>query len=111
MEQKNTKLEMIHEEATKLENPISVSKAIACFHHCINHLEADIKNEYDEALKSFSIRDIMIIISNRYLLELSVNLILNSIPEGPEREAFQKRAEEAYTEFSTEVIHKGGAKA
>lgn len=111
MEQKITKLEMIHEDATKCENPISVAKAISCFHACVNHLEADIKNKYDEALKAFSIKDIMIIISNRFLLELSVNLILNSIPEGPEREAFQKKAERAYDEFSTEIIHKGGAKA
>ena len=111
MEQKITKLEMIHEEATKLDNPISVSKAIACYHHCINHLEEDMKKGLVGSLKAFKTEEIMIIICNRFLLELSVNLILNSISEGPEREAFQKRAEEAYNEFSTEVIHKGGAKA
>ena len=111
MEQKITKLEMIHEDATKCENPITVAKAISCFHGCVNHLEADIKNKYDEALKAFSIKDIMIIISNRFLLELSVNLILNSIPDGPEREAFKEKAQRAYDEFSTEIIHKGGAKA
>lgn len=111
MEQKITKLEMIHDDATKCELPISVSKAISCFHGCVNHLESDIKKGYPEALKNFSIRDIMIIISNRFLLELSVNLILNALPEGPQREAFQKKAERAYSEFSTEVIHKEGGQA
>ena len=110
MEKKVTKLEMIHEEATKLDNPISVCKAIACYHNCVTHLEKDMQKGLVESLKAFKTEDIMIIICNRFLLELSVNLILNSIPEGPEREAFQKRALEAYDEFSKSLI-KEGAKA
>ena len=106
MSDKITKLEMIHDEALKCELPLSVAKAISCFHNCVNHIDKDMANGYAETLKKFNVKEIVTIVSNRFILELSVNLILNALPEGEQREAFIKKAERAYTDFSENLIEK-----
>ena len=102
--EKITKLEMIHEEAQKSDLPLSVAKAISCFHGCVQHLMQDIENGYAHTLKQFKVEDIVTIISNRFLLELSVNLLLNAIPEGEQREAFKKKAERAFADFGANLV-------
>ena len=98
MEQKITKIEEIFKEAQQCPLDIKVGIAVACLHNCVMSLEKDCKAGLLEALKKFSLEQVVTIICNRLLGEFGASVMLNALsPE--EKEQFQKKIEEAFEEF------------
>ena len=107
MEQRITDLEQIFREAQQSDLSVSVGTSVSCLNSAIVRLLEDSKMGFAKSLEKFSIPEIINIICNRLSLDLGALLLLNALPQ-EEKDAFKERVENAYREFSTAIVEKGG---